>query len=251
MRALRWVMVDPGHGIYWNGKKWIYQRPHCRIENSRIICKEADIYTPGYIEDEGVMFVAYRLIKRLIRTGIEVYTTRAIDLKTGELDRGESDFIPGKERWQEGALLHLYKTMGWSPKGGYRRDLRIRWRYENKVSSQLPADSCQLIYISIHTNAGGRYGTETYTSGSSKSKRLATLIHKNVLKNIRMGFPEWREHGRNPRKRDFAVLSHTLSPAVLIELGFHDSPDLRYLTNDEWRELVAQGIFEGIMEYFG
>ena len=244
------VMVDPGHGIYWNGKRWIYQRPCCRIEGGRVICKGADIYTPGYIEDEGVMFVAYRLIKRLIREGVVVYTTRAIDLKTGELDRRKSDFIPGKERWQEGALLYLYKTMGWSPKGGYRRDLRIRWRYENEVSSHLPIDSCQLIYVSIHTNAGGGYGTETYTSGSSKSRRLATLIHKNLLESIRTKFPEWREHGKNPRKGNFAVLKYTLSPAVLIELGFHDSTDLRYLIDDEWRELAAQGIFEGIMRYF-
>lgn len=247
-------MVDPGHGIYWSRKRWVYQRPHCKMEDDKVICKESDIYAPGYVEDEGVMFVAYRLVKKLIgvrHRRIKVYTTRAIDLKTGELDKTKSDFIPDKERWQEGALLHLHKTMGWSPKGGYKRDLRIRWRYENEVSSQLPADSCQLIYISIHTNAGREHGTETYTYGGSESRKLAALIHKNVLKSITLKFPEWRENGKNPIEKEFAVLKHTLSPAVLIELGFHDSSDLRYLTNNKWRELAARGIFKGVMEYFG
>ena len=270
------VVIDPGHGLYWNGRRWAYQRARCDPEsssgeNGKVICKadqrdvclrqdKSDICAPGYVEDEGVMPVAYRLVKRLIRTGAKVYTTRAIDLKTGELDRRKSEFIPDKERWQEGALLYLYKIMGWSPKGGYPKDLRIRWRYENKVSSQLPADSCQLIYISIHTNAGGPrginipqgggYGTETYTSGSRKSKKLAVFIHKRTLKTIRQKFPDWKEHGKNPRKKDFAVLKHTFCPAALIELGFHDSSDLKHILTDEWKEAAAQGMFDGIVEYF-
>lgn len=75
-------------------------------------------------------------------------------------------------------------------------------------------------YISVHYNAGGGSGVEIYCyPGSAKGKKLAQLIHKHV----KGGTPQ---RDRGVKSANFHVLRETKMPAVLIEYGFMDDPQL-------------------------
>ena len=73
-------------------------------------------------------------------------------------------------------------------------------------------------YISIHFNAGGGQGTETYTypSTSQSTKDMAKRINDSVVKSC--GF-----RNRGVKTGNFYVLRKTKAPAILVEVCFVDS----------------------------
>lgn len=104
------------------------------------------------------------------------------------------------------------------------------------------------IYVSIHYNAGGGQGVETYHfPGSSKGRRLAQCIHEFVIQ----GTPQ---KNRGVKSANFYVLRHTKMPAALIEFGFMDDPGLRearLMINKAFQLECAQETAKGICKYFG
>lgn len=104
------------------------------------------------------------------------------------------------------------------------------------------------IYVSIHYNAGGGSGIETYYyNGSANGKRLAKAIHQNVIqgtkqidRGIKSGNHLW-------------VIRKTTMPAVLIEYGFMDDPGLieaRRMIDENFQRECAIETAKGICEYF-
>lgn len=94
------------------------------------------------------------------------------------------------------------------------------------------------LFVSIHLNAGGGHGTETYHHpASSQTSRLkAKAINDAVVSSC--GF-----RNRGVKEANFQVLRETVSPAVLVEVCFVDSQEDANKLNVE---MVARGLFKGI-----
>ena len=123
------------------------------------------------------------------------------------------------------------------------------------------------VFISIHFNATGvpganRSGVETYIyepdedikprinkvahddpTRLSESKRLADNIHNSVVSVA--GANDRGVHGSN-----YAVLRETVKPAVLIELGYMDSPEYKKISNDKYQNKLVEGIVTGLRNFY-
>lgn len=104
------------------------------------------------------------------------------------------------------------------------------------------------IYVSIHYNAGGGEGIETYyVKGSAKGKRLAELVHRNVIQGT-------KQKDRGVKVGNWWVLRKTDMPAILVEYGFMDDPKLieaRRMINVAYQKECARETAKGICAYFG
>lgn len=123
------------------------------------------------------------------------------------------------------------------------------------------------VFISIHFNATGvpganRSGVETYIYEPdddikprinkvahdnpvrlSESKRLADNIHNSVVSVA--GANDRGVHGSN-----YAVLRETVKPAVLLELGYIDSPEYKKISDDKYQNKLVEGIVTGLRNFY-
>ena len=105
------------------------------------------------------------------------------------------------------------------------------------------------LFLSIHINAGGGTGYEDYiyttVSSSSKTGKIQSDIHNEVMKKINM-----RDRGK--KKANLHVLRESAMPAVLTENGFIDhSSDASKMKSQSWINDVARGHVNGIAKAFG
>lgn len=105
------------------------------------------------------------------------------------------------------------------------------------ISNAFGAD----LFVSIHNNAGGGVGTETYVCArGGKAEEYATRIQAAIVGLGRVD--------RGVKTANFAVLVKTQAPAVLVEVGFIDNPDEeQWIVNhfDEIAAAIANGIGGG------
>lgn len=123
------------------------------------------------------------------------------------------------------------------------------------------------LFISIHFNATGvpganRSGVETYIyepdddikprinkvahddpTRLSESKRLADNIHNSIVSVA--GANDRGVHGSN-----YAVLRETIKPAVLLELGYMDSPEYKKISDDKYQNKLVEGIVTGLRNFY-
>ncbi|QHN50510.1 N-acetylmuramoyl-L-alanine amidase [Geobacillus stearothermophilus] len=107
------------------------------------------------------------------------------------------------------------------------------------------------VFVSIHTNAGGGTGTETYyysAAGTNpyveQSKKLAQCIQKRLVE-------AWNSVDRGAKRGNLHVLRENNMPAVLVELGFIDrAEDAEKLGSSYWQEQAAKAIYLGILDYY-
>lgn len=102
-------------------------------------------------------------------------------------------------------------------------------------------------FVSIHLNAGGGNGLETYRSVvGGPSRKLGECIQRELLK---MGY---RDRGVKTKagtggKDYYGVIRETKAPAVLVEAGFVDSQeDMRRYNPGRIAERIAAGILAAI-----
>ena len=123
--------------------------------------------------------------------------------------------------------------------------INLRWQEANAFKADY--------FISIHVNAGGGTGVETFfykneTERSVRSKEFA--VNVNDIYAREMGI---RNRGVKQDTQTYVgslgVLRYTNMPAILIELGFIDSPlvnpDIDMLRNKkkEMAQALAKGIY--------
>lgn len=101
------------------------------------------------------------------------------------------------------------------------------------------------LFLSIHCNAGGGNGTETYYyTDSEEGEVLAEVIQDNVVDLVGL-------HDRGIKSAGFMVLGYTEMVAALLETGFiDDARDAAKLSNESAQQAFAEGIARGICEYF-
>lgn len=100
-------------------------------------------------------------------------------------------------------------------------------------------------FVSIHRNAGGGTGMETYYySGSTASYNLAEAINSRVVSAT-----GWRNRGLKSGNH-LAVVNGTNMPACLLELGFIDTAaDNTIFVN--YNDAIANAIADGMLSMVG
>lgn len=102
------------------------------------------------------------------------------------------------------------------------------------------------IFVSIHSNSNqdaNVHGAMTFYS-TERSKELAETIQKNLLYRT-------KAQDKGVENAGFYVLRNTSMPSVLVEMGFVSNPrEAKLLSDPSYRKKIANGIYEGIEEYF-
>lgn len=103
------------------------------------------------------------------------------------------------------------------------------------------------LFVSVHINAGGGTGFESYvhTSQNSKTVNLRNTIHGEIMRHL-----DVRDRGK--KVANFAVLRLTAMPAVLTENLFIDhADDAKKLKSSAYIAVIARGHAEGIAKALG
>lgn len=108
------------------------------------------------------------------------------------------------------------------------------------------------IYVAVHYNAladkwrDGEGGIETYHyPTSTKGKKLATAIHKQLMKGTKM-----KDRGVKPGNLHEVREPH--APAALVEAGFMDiKREAELMKSAAYQKECAVEIAKGICDYFG
>ena len=169
----------------------------------------------GVTEKSVTLRVALRLEELLEEAGAEVIMTRRTDK-------------PVSHKGDKASAIE---------------ELQARCDVANKAKAQ--------IFVSIHadsfTNPAARGTTGYYyakTEGTS-AKRLAESIRQALCEQL-------RTPSRGTKPCEFYVVRHTDMAATLVELAFISNvEEEKLLDSDEGIEKAAQGIFDGIEDYFG
>jgi N-acetylmuramoyl-L-alanine amidase len=135
----------------------------------------------------------------------------------------------------EGVQVRLTRT------GNQRLTLSQR----AKMANEWGAD----FFISIHINAGGGTGFESYVYNGNVS--AATVAYQNVIHGeIMKAIGNVRDRGK--KRANYAVLRETKMPALLTENLFIDNrDDASKLGSEQFLLQVAYGHVQGIVKAFG
>jgi len=113
------------------------------------------------------------------------------------------------------------------------------------IANKLKAD----YFISVHINAGGGTGFESYIyNGSVSAKTIAyqNVVHGEIMKAI------GNVKDRGKKRANYAVLRETKMPAILTENLFIDNKtDAAKLKSEQFLLQVAYGHVQGIVKAFG
>ncbi|MBY6276136.1 N-acetylmuramoyl-L-alanine amidase family protein [Symbiobacterium thermophilum] len=134
----------------------------------------------------------------------------------------------------EGVQVRLTRT------GNQRLTLSQR----AKMANEWGAD----FFISIHINAGGGTGFESYVYNGNVS--AATIAYQNVIHaEIMKSIGSVKDRGK--KRANYAVLRETKMPAILTENLFIDNAnDAAKLKSEQFLLQVAYGHVEGIAKAF-
>lgn len=102
-------------------------------------------------------------------------------------------------------------------------------------------------FCSVHINAGGGTGFETFIHNSRSSKSVS---HQNVVHPAI--YSKMNVQDRGKKSANYAVLRQTNMPSILTETLFIDNAkDAKLLKDSSFLKKVAQGHAEGIAKAFG
>lgn len=108
----------------------------------------------------------------------------------------------------------------------------------------------KVVLISVHANAltgswGTQNGTSTYHYPTNPvDKRFAETIHKNLIQATKL-------RDRGVIGEEFYIIKNVKMTACLCECAFMDNlTEAKLLMSDEFRQSCADGIVNGLFEYF-
>lgn len=147
----------------------------------------------------------------------------------------------------EGATVYMTRTTDTevSPKGSRATDIE-----ELQARCDIANNNGSDVFISIHMDSftsGAAKGTTGYyySLGSKKSRDLADKVRAAVIDQL-------DTQSRGTQSSNFYVVKHTDMPATLLEVAFISNPAEEQLMNsEEGIRKAAQGIADGIADYFG
>lgn len=101
-------------------------------------------------------------------------------------------------------------------------------------------------FISIHFNAGGGHGVETFAlSPGGKAEKLAGAVQSALIAST-------NQFDRHVKFANFQVLRDTAMPAILIEGGFVDSAeDGAKITSEDYKRKYVNGVSKALCAFTG
>jgi N-acetylmuramoyl-L-alanine amidase len=100
-------------------------------------------------------------------------------------------------------------------------------------------------FISVHFNAGGGTGIETFAlAAGGQGEKLARAVQSTLIAETGM-------QDRGVKFARFQVLKDTRMPAILIEGGFVDSADADKIKTEEYKREFVRGATKGICGALG
>lgn len=147
----------------------------------------------------------------------------------------------------EGATVYMTRTTDTevSPKGANASDIE-----ELQARCDVANNNKSDIFISIHMDSfssSAAKGTTGYyySLGSKRSRDLADKVRQGVIDQIGTS-------SRGTQSCNFYVVKHTDMPATLVEVAFISNPqEEQLLDSEDGIQKAAQGIADGIADYFG
>lgn len=108
------------------------------------------------------------------------------------------------------------------------------------IANGLEAD----IFVSIHCNAGGGKGVETYCyKTGTKAEQLAKAVQEYLVDETGL-------YDRGVKTAGFVVIKETLMPAILVETAFIDTEsDFNFLISREGQNKLSTAIAKGVLDY--
>lgn len=110
-------------------------------------------------------------------------------------------------------------------------------------------------FLSIHCNAGGGTGTETFWCDNSASSNIECQTYSEEIQDQMVLYGQWND--RRVVEDDsylgfhLGVLSPTNAVGTLSEIGFVDSADEVKLLDDNWRNNFAQAYYVALQNNLG
>ncbi len=213
---------------------------------------EVDIY--GYAGDWAK--INYQGQVAYVHSGYLILkSSNSLNNLTIVVDAGHGDHDPGASN---GKLLEkdinldvaLYlekklKSAGANVVMTRRDDSFLELRERSNIANNLNADA----FISVHTNSAteAAHGIETYwydKYSSAESKALAESILKRLIE-----VTEARDRG--VKNQSFSVIRESKMASVLVEVGFlTNNEEYKLLLTQEYREELAEGIYQGVLDYY-
>lgn len=121
-----------------------------------------------------------------------------------------------------------------------------------------PADAWGAdVFVSVHINAGGGNGFESYVyNGLSAKAKPAAISLQNAINAEVLGamrkFGDIKPHGGDmAREANFSVLRETDMPAVLTENLYIDSSDIKYLKKEDFLKAVGEAHGRAVAKFLG
>jgi N-acetylmuramoyl-L-alanine amidase len=157
----------------------------------------------------------------------------------------------GRPRFEEAGTYHA-GFMGYS----YTLD-RVAGMPNYAAWEHETWESGTSVYLSLHNNAAGGTGTETFysaTSGVAGSKELAEAVQAEIIRDVRAGwYASWANRGvKTSNLTEIVSSSNSEMPAALTEIGFFDRPDrdVFYLKEAEFSNICARAIYQGMVGFY-
>ena len=217
--SVRKVVIDPGHGGAQHGA----------------------VSESGMAEKEISLDIALRLRRLLEGASFEVLMTRETDEAVG-LDK-RADFANASS-----ADLFVSIHLNWIPRQGLRA-------LETYVLG--PTDDPAVTKLAARENRDSVYSLSEYRllleriymdTRQYESRRLAKAIQAELYGSVRWINPLVEDRG--VKTAPFVVLVRTEMPAILVEVScLSNQEEVKLLTNDDYRENIAQALFRGIHSY--
>jgi len=137
-----------------------------------------------------------------------------------------------------------------------KRDVSLNQRVErvNNIYEGVKEFYDKIVLISVHANAMKDYwndignGTATfYYPGNMIDKAFAEVIQENLIASTKL-----KPHRGGVVAENFQIIREVKCTAVLCECAFMDNlVEAKLLLTDEFRQACAEGITNGLLEYFG
>ena len=130
----------------------------------------------------------------------------------------------------------------------YARDINARPFYANWIDAA--------VLISVHNNAGGQTGTETWYDDANgledESARLAQFVNVHVVSAIRQRYnANWIDRGLRVCNGCKGENRLATRPSIIVEIAYMDTttPDNDALHDDAFKRIVAEANADGIREW--
>lgn len=207
--------------------------------------KDAGAVRGRYREKDWNLAVANELVRLLKKGGFDVKATRSTDVF---IALGERAKISNNFKADLFVSIHTNATKN-TAANGFQVYFRSEKATDKEAAETAALENEAMQYEEAHYNfVDALLQSLAKNEFMNESSKLSGYIQKEVYRQPGIGVAVNPKTGL--RQANFYVLRGVNAPSVLVEMGFISSPkDRTKLSNATVQKKMAQGIYNGIVEY--